>query len=149
MNRFNSLWREWDLTMTDNKSVAKKRAAKWKKAVQAAKKRLPSERSKDRCKGCFSPRNTLTVKGNLEHVWNKAQIVLLPRTEERKGINVPCGECGNIRYLSLGSYGRDVLEADLDQFDNFILLKDSKWNALIGIEPPKEDKTLDLTEIDK
>jgi len=123
-------------------------------AIQEAKLRLPSERSKERCKGCFAPRNTLTVKGNHDFVWTIDQIELLerlPKTatqEKRSGINIPCAHCGNVRYLSMGSYGRDVLEADMLQFKLFTLLKDDKFNALIGINL-KEDKTLDLTEVVK
>ncbi len=131
-----------------------KRKTALQKAIARARLRLPSQRSKDRCEGCFSPRNTLTVKGNHDHVWTIEQIILLerlPKTatqDARNGINIPCKHCNNVRYMSMGSYGRDVLEADMLQYKLFVLLKDDKYNAMIGIEI-EEDRTLDLKEIVK
>lgn len=106
--------------------------------LEQAKNRLPSSRAKVRCEGCFAPRNTLTVKAHKEKIWSKDQIKL---EQDRRGVLLPCFFCKEERYLSLSGFSRDVLETDLPTYDMFVLLKDEKYNALVGIE---YDKTLDL-----
>ena len=117
--------------MTKKKVKVVKKATTWKDVLKDAKKRLPSERTKDRCEGCFNPRNTLTVKGNLEHLWSLEQIEL---AGELQGVYVPCSKCGIRRFLSLSKFSLDVLKSDLTEFKGFILLKDEKYNALIGVD---------------
>ena len=110
-------------------------------AIEEAKNRLPSSRSKQKCVGCFAPRNTLTVKTHLESEWDKNQIHIDPI---KSGVNLMCGYCKEIRYLNLSKFSLDVFKVDYDQFERFILLKDDKYNALVGIK--QEAKTLDLEE---
>jgi len=112
-----------------------------KKAIASAKARLPSSRSKVKCVGCFAPRNTLTVKTHVESEWNKDQIEI---DATKSGVNLPCGYCSEIRYLNMSKFSLDVFKVDFDKFDKFILLKDDKFNALIGIAT--QGKSLDLGE---
>lgn len=126
--------------MTNKESKAKKKAT-YAQMLRDAKKRLPSERTKIRCEGCFNPRNTLTVKGNLEHVWAKAEIRL---AEDKSGVYLPCSKCKIIRYLNLSKFSLDVFKSDLDKYFGFVLLKDDKYNALVGLDV--SEATLDLGE---
>lgn len=111
--------------------TTKKTGTTWKDVLKEARKRLPSERTKDRCEGCFNPRNTLTVKGNLEHIWAHEEIEL---AAELQGVYVPCSKCKIRRFLSMSKFSLDVLKSDLTEFKGFVLLKDDKYNALIGID---------------
>ena len=122
------------------KKATKKKGSTWKDVLKEAKKRLPSERTKDRCEGCFNPRNTLTVKGNLESVWSVEQIEI---ATELQGVYVPCSKCGIRRFLSMSKFSLDVLKSDLSEFKGFVLLKDDKYNALVGIDVT--NLTLDLS----
>lgn len=118
--------------MTKKKSTAtKKPVATWKSVIKDAKKRLPSERTKIRCTGCFNPRNTLTVKGNLEYNWTGEQIEI---ATEKLGVYLPCKECKVVRFLSLSKFSLDVFKSDLGTYKMFTLLKDGKYNALIGVD---------------
>ena len=128
--------------------MSKKKATKksktgttWKDVLKEARKRLPSERTKDRCEGCFNPRNTLTVKGNLEQVWSVEQIEV---AQDLQGVYVPCSKCGIRRFLSMSKFSLDVLKSDLTEFKGFVLLKDDKYNALIGIDV--SNLSIDLQE---
>jgi hypothetical protein len=118
-------------SMTKKKSKVAKKATTWKDVLKDARKRLPSERTKDRCDGCFNPRNTLTVKGNLEAVWTIEQVEI---ATELQGVYVPCSKCEKRRFLSLSKFSLDVLKSDLTEFKGFVLLKDDKYNALVGID---------------
>lgn len=101
------------------------------KLIQEAKEnRLPSARNKI-CEGCFGPRNTLTVKPHLEKIWAVDQIELLDGDEAY--VKVPCQFCGEIRKLALSRFSKDVFKTDLEDFPLFVLLKDDKYNAFIGI----------------
>lgn len=113
------------------KKATKKKGTTWKDVLKEARKRLPSERSKERCDGCFNPRNTLTVKGNLEHVWTHEQVEI---ASELQGVYVPCSKCKIRRFLSLSKFSLDVLKSDLTEFKGFVLLKDDKYNALVGVD---------------
>lgn len=118
--------------MTKKKSTAtKKPVATWKSILKNAKERLPSERTKVRCDGCFNPRNTLTVKGNLEYVWTKEQLEI---AQDKQGVYLPCSKCKVVRFLSLSKFSLDVFESDYAIYKGFVLLKDDKYNALIGID---------------
>ncbi len=129
--------------MTKKKEVAKK-ATTWKQVLNEAKKRLPSERTKVRCDGCFNPRNTITVKGNLNHVWTHEQIEI---ATEKQGIYVPCSKCGVVRFLGMSKFSLDVLESDLTEFKGFVLPKDDKYNAVIGIDV--SNLSIDIKEWNK
>lgn len=119
--------------MTKKKSTTTKRTKKvnFASIIKDAKNRLPSERTKVRCDGCFNPRNTLTVKGNLEHVWTKDQIQI---ATDKLGVYVPCSKCSVTRFLSLSKFSLDVFKSDYEIYQGFTLLKDDKYNALIGID---------------
>ena len=117
--------------MAKSKSTASKKSKTYKQIIAEARKRLPSERTKIRCDGCFNPRNTLTVKGNLNASWTKDQIVL---SEDKVGVILPCSKCSTSRFLSLSKFSLDVYKADIEEFNTFVLLKDDKYNALIGID---------------
>lgn len=121
--------------MAKKKQPSKK--ASMKALIKKAKERLPSERSKLQCVGCFAPRNTLTVKSHIEKVWQREQIILEP---SKSGVSLPCQVCNEIRYLNLSKFSLDVFMVDYDDYTTFTLLKDDKYNALIGFQ--KEDKTL-------
>lgn len=127
-------------------TASKKKAGKksYKQIIKEARNRLPSERTKIRCEGCFNPRNTLTVKGNVEASWTKDQI---SKSEDKQGVNLPCSKCSTMRFLSLSKFSLDVFEADLDEYDTFVLLKDDKYNALVGID--LKGMTVDLSELGK
>lgn len=113
--------------------------------LKRAMLRLPSARSKVKCVGCFAPRDTLTVTSHVSRTWNLTDIQL---HETKSGVRLPCLHCGEIRYLNMSKFSLDVHKVDRDTYSIFILLKDDKYNALIGYEKPKkEDKTLDLTEM--
>ena len=127
--------------MTKKKSKAAKKAVTWKDVLKNAKSRLPSERTKVRCEGCFNPRNTLTVKGNLEHVWTKEEIEL---ATDKVGVYVPCSKCKIVRFLSLSKFSFDVFNSDYAIYKGFVLLKDDKYNSLIGIDV--SDLSVDLKE---
>ena len=115
--------------------------------LKQAMARLPSERSKVQCVGCFAPRNTLTVKSHVTRTWNISEIVLVIT---KTGVNLPCKHCGEIRYLNLSKFSLDVHIVDRETFNIFILLKDEKFNALVGYTKfTKDSKALDLTEIVK
>ena len=118
--------------MTKKKvTTTKKPVVTWKSILKDAKKRLPSERSKVRCDGCFNPRNTITVKGNLEFVWTKEQVEI---ASTEQGVYVPCSICGVVRFLHMSKFSLDILRADYEVYKGFTLLKDDKYNALIGID---------------
>lgn len=91
--------------------------------------KLPSTRTKNRCSGCFAPRNTITVKGNLEKIWLRAVIEITD-----KGVMIPCNGCGERRFLNLSSFSLDVFNADYSDpaVGFFILLKDDKYNSMVG-----------------
>ena len=99
--------------------------------------RLPSERTKTHCIGCFAPRNTITVKSHIEKMWLKGDIVTVD-----SGVMVFCVYCGENRFLSLSSFSLDVFLADLQDpnVGFFMLLKDDKFNSLIGGEINEELK---------
>ena len=126
--------------MTKKVKVVKK-AITWKDVLKEARKRLPSERTKDRCAGCFNPRNTLTVKGNLEMVWTIEQIEF---ASEKQGIYVPCSICGIRRFLGMSKFSLDVLKSDITEFKGFVLLKDDKYNAVVGVDV--SNLSVDLNE---
>lgn len=113
------------------------------KIIAEARTRIPSERSKVRCVGCFNPRNTLTVKGNLEFIWTKEQIIISSAdlTNGKTGVNVPCSKCKERRFLSLSKFSYEVFLADYETYKAFVLLKDDKFNALVGVNL-NSDKTL-------
>ena len=125
--------------MTKKKVKATK--ATWKDVLKDAKSRLPSERTKVRCEGCFNPRNTLTVKGNVEHVWIKEEIEI---STDKVGVYVPCSKCKIVRFLSLSRFSMDVFKSDFDTYGGFVLLKDDKYNSLIGIDV--SELSVDLKE---
>ena len=112
--------------------------------IKEARERLPSARSKVKCVGCFAPRNTLTVKSHVTRTWEHEEIVNI---EGKTGVNLPCKHCGEIRYLNLSKFSHDVFNVDRDTFTTFVLLKDDKYNALVGIKSDKN--VLDLTDIVK
>ena len=91
--------------------------------------KLPSSRTKIRCSGCFGPRNTLTVKSHVEKLWLKSVIEITD-----KGVMLPCVGCGERRFLNLSSFSLDCFNADYSdpQSGFFMLLKDDKYNSLIG-----------------
>ena len=91
--------------------------------------KIPSSRTKNQCNGCFAPRNTLTVKGHVEKIWLKES---LEPTD--KGVMLPCIICGERRFLNLSSFSLDCFSADYSdpRADFFILLKDDKYNSLVG-----------------
>ena len=111
-----------------------------KALLKQAMSRLPSQRSKIKCAGCFAPRDTLTVKSHVTRTWKITEIEIY---DTKSGVRLPCKHCGEIRYLNLSKFSLDVHNVDRDTFTVFILLKDDKYNALIGYT--KESKTLDLT----
>ena len=113
--------------------------------LKQAMSRLPSQRSKVKCAGCFAPRDTLTVKSHVTRTWKLHEIDL---HDTKSGVRLPCKHCGEIRYLNLSKFSLDVHNVDRDTFTVFILLKDDKYNALIGYTKfTKDNKTLDLTDI--
>lgn len=130
--------------MSKKKDTATKKSKTWKQIIKEAKTRLPSERTKIRCTGCFNPRNTLTVKGNLEHNWTLEQIVI---SADRLGVFLPCKECNVVRFLSLSKFSLDVFKSDLGTYKLFTLLKDDKYNALIGVDV--SEMAVDLKEWEK
>ena len=91
--------------------------------------KIPSSRTKIQCSGCFAPRNTLTVKSHVEKIWLKES---LEPTD--KGVMLHCVGCGERRFLNLSSFSRDCFSADYSdpQSGFFILLKDDKYNSLVG-----------------
>ncbi|KKL24137.1 hypothetical protein LCGC14_2418380, partial [marine sediment metagenome] len=91
--------------------------------------------------GCFNPRNTLTVKGNVEHVWTKEEIEI---STDKVGVYVPCSKCKIVRFLSLSRFSMDVFKSDFDTYGGFVLLKDDKYNSLIGIDV--SELSVDLKE---
>lgn len=119
------------------KKVTKKVTA-MQKAIAEAKNRLPSSRNTI-CKGCFNPRNTLTVKPHVNKIWAKDQIDLCLGEAY---VKLPCQYCDQHRKLSLSKFSKDVFEADYTEYSTFVLLKDEKYNALIGVE-----SILDLSEL--
>ena len=118
-----------------NIMATQSKKAKSKALIKYLKARLPSERTKIHCKGCFSPRNTLTVKSHIEKMWLKTDITIIDN-----GVSISCLFCGESRYLSMSSFSLDVLKADFQdpRNDFFMLLKDDKWNSLIGAESDKD-----------
>ena len=118
-----------------------KKKATFKQMLKDAKSRLPSERTKLRCDGCFNPRDTLTVKGNLEHVWTKQEIKI---SEDKSGVYLPCSICKTVRYLNLSKFSLDVFKSDYEKYLGFVLLKDDKYNALVGLDV--SEGTVDLGE---
>lgn len=116
--------------MAKKKSQPKEQSRIAKLIQEARENRLPSARNKI-CEGCFGPRNTLTVKPHIEKIWAVNQIELLPGDEAF--VKVPCQFCGEIRKLALSRFSKDVFKTDLEEFPLFVLLKDDKYNAFIGI----------------
>lgn len=116
--------------------------AEMTKMLKEAKKRVPSKLMVQ-CNMCFSPRNTLTVKPHIESVWFKSEIKYSPG-ENFEGVDVPCKGCKHLRFLSLSEIGRSFFERDWKDYGSFVLLKDDKWNALVGLA--KEDKSITFTE---
>lgn len=115
-----------------NKKVTKKKEKKqsaFADMIAQAKSRLPSARITI-CEGCFNPRNTLTVKPHTNHTWAKSEIQIV---EDAKFVLVPCKFCKIERMLSLSKFSMDVFTADYLQFNLFMLLKDDRFNALVGI----------------
>ena len=108
--------------------------------IAKAKARLPSERSKVQCVGCFAPRNTLTVKSHVSRLWSKHEILI---SDTMSGLLIPCKHCKEIRYLNLSKFSLDVFRVDFETHSHFMLLKDDKYNAMIGVEA--DDKDLDLS----
>jgi len=106
--------------------------------------RLPSARSKLKCLGCFAPRNTLTVKFHVSLTWEKHEISF---PENKSGVNLPCKTCKETRFLNLSKFSLDVFKVDLEQYGTFQLLKDDKYNALIGYG--NKTNVLDLSEVMK
>ena len=128
--------------MTKTKSSGKVATGKTiKQQISEAKKRLPSERAKKRCDGCFAPRKTLIVKTHLEGIFNKDEITV---RDELDGVTVKCAFCKEFNYLSLGKFAMDVFIADYSNYKRFVLLKDDKWNSLIGFD---QGEQLDLSDI--
>lgn len=117
--------------MTDKKVTKKKEKGQsaFQAMIDQAKSRLPSARI-TMCKGCFNPRNTLTVKPHLNHLWTKEEIQY---EEGNKFVKVPCKECKIERVLSLSKFSMDVFTADYLEYNLFMLLKDDRFNALIGV----------------
>lgn len=118
--------------MVSKKDQAKKekKQSAFADMLAAAKSRLPSARITI-CEGCFNPRNTLTVKPHLEHLWTKSEIQY---TEGDDFVKVPCKFCKTERMLSLSKFSRDVFTADYLEYNIFMLLKDERFNALVGIK---------------
>lgn len=121
--------------MTDTKKLTKPQKTN---LLKLALKRLPSSRLVN-CKYCFSPRNTLTVKAHLESTWFVDEIEAI-----ENGVNIPCKGCKNSRFLSLSSISLNFFLQDLSsgEFKSFVLLKDDRFNSLIGFQP--FDKVIDL-----
>lgn len=113
--------------MTRKKSSEKKTAMQ--KAIANARLRLPSSRNTI-CEGCFNPRNTLTVKPHLNKIWHKDQIDV---SAGEAFVKVPCQYCKETRKLSLSKFSKDVFESDYTEFSQFVLLKDAKYNAFVGV----------------
>ena len=126
------------------KAIETKNKAAFALRIKEARERLPSARSKVKCVGCFAPRNTLTVKSHVTRTWEHDEIINI---EGKTGVNLPCKHCGELRYLNLSKFSHDVFNVDRDTFTTFVLLKDDKYNALVGIITDKN--VLDLTEIAK
>lgn len=133
-----NLKRSQNMVKDTKKPTKNARSKALEKYLSDAKARLPSERSKSRCKGCFAPRNTLTVKPHIEKIWNTSQIEL-----KDSFVMVNCHFCNEKRRLSLSSFSYDVFKSDMDEYSNFILLKDDKYNAFIGV---KAQKGIDLSK---
>jgi len=101
-----------------------------KAQITLAKARMRASNIK--CDGCFAPRGTLTVKTHIEETWNIDQI-----TVKTIGVDLPCKLCDISRFLSLGKISMSFLETDIkNRHRTFMLLKDDKYNVLIGCEKP-------------
>lgn len=112
--------------------------------LREAKKRLPSSKLV-RCDMCFSPRNTLTVKPHLESAWLTEEIDI---DQTNSIVKIPCKSCKNARVLSLSSISFGLFLSEVPDYSSFILLKDGRFNALVGFEEIDKSITIKGGEID-
>lgn len=100
----------------------------FKAQVDAAKARLAAQNVK--CAGCFAPRNNLIVKPHLEtKMWKYEEIEI---SSDKSMVFVPCMFCKAIRELPLSSVSMNYLKQDIQKYDTFIILKEGKYNRLVG-----------------
>jgi len=98
--------------------------------IESAKIRVANR--KKICKGCFAPRNNIITKFHREFVWNVKDIQI-----GSGFIILPCRECQVARKLELGSVSLSQFEADAQLYEKVILLKDGKFNVLVGFGDKK------------
>lgn len=104
--------------------------------IAKAKKRI-TERKKI-CPGCFGPRNNLITKFHREYVWEVKKVIAGEGL-----VTLPCKECGVHRTLELGSVSLSQFRSDKQVYEKVILLKDGKFNVLVGFG---DKKPTDLTD---
>jgi len=101
--------------------------SKW---IANAKKRI-TERKKI-CPGCFGPRNNIITKFHRERVWDVKDI-----KSTATFLILPCLECKVDRQLELGSVSMSQFKADAQLYEQVVLLKDGKFNVLVGFGDKK------------
>jgi len=101
--------------------------------VAKAKERLAAQNVK--CVGCFAPRNNIIVKPHLEnYIWKFSDIQI---SSDKSLVLVPCMICKNTRELPLSSVSMNYLKQDVLKFDEFMLIKEGKYNRLTGVGDEK------------
>ncbi len=120
-------------------STKKEHNDKFKSMIAKAKARLAEQNKL--CPGCFAPRNNIIVKPHLETViWKYKDIQI---SSERSLVIVPCMFCKNHRELPLSTVSMNFLKQDYDKYDLFALMKEGKYNRLIGVG----DQKLGVSEV--
>lgn len=100
----------------------------FKAIVAAAKARLEAQNVK--CIGCFAPRNNLIVKPHIEnYMWKFSDIQV---SKDKSLVLLPCMSCKNIRELPLSSVSMNYLIQDISKYDTFVIIKEGKYNRLVG-----------------
>ena len=118
--------------------MAKKKPTK-KEQLEAfydeAYNRIPSARSV-LCQGCFSRRNTLTVKENLLSLWFRKYISpTFEGTEEKYNavLILPCYLCHELRQLTLNEWSSQTFRADWENNSEVFMLQKNKDNGFVSM----------------
>ncbi len=109
--------------------------------LEYAKTRLPSARSV-MCQGCFSRRNTLTVKLNLNVLWRR-ELIQVEFTGEEGAISVvvtlPCSLCHELRKLKLNDWSSQSFKADWDNDQSVYMLQKHPDNGFVSFTAVNKD----------
>lgn len=119
------------------KAQIKKDEEKRSMFLKLTEARMPSALS-ILCQGCFSIRNSLTVKGNLDVIWKrdlvKADFKPIPNKDEEyiATITVPCYLCHELRQYTLNEWSSQKFKADWDNEEQIFMLKKNKDNGYVS-----------------